>query len=222
MAEPRLPLVIVGAGGHAREIHDIAVAIDAAAPSWDVRGFAVEGRFLPAAPVHGLPVFDIAELATRHADAHVVVAIGAPEVRARVAATIDAMGPRRYATLVHPRASVGPRVVLGEGCVVFPGCVLTSDITLGRHVHVNTAATVSHDCRLADFATLSPRACCCGGVVLGEGVDIGAGAVMIPRVTIGDRAVVGAGATVLRDVPPASVAVGVPARALVKKRPPPP
>lgn len=211
MAEARRPLVIVGAGGHAREIHDIALAIDAVAAAWDVRGFAVEAAHLPAAPVHGLQVFGLDELATRHADAQVVVAIGAPAARARVAALIDTIGPRRYATLVHPHASVGPRVVLGDGCVIFPGAVLTSDLVLGRHVHVNTAATVSHDCRLADFATLAPRACCCGGVVLGVGVDIGAGAVMIPRVTIGAHAVVGAGATVIRDVPAATTVVGVPA-----------
>lgn len=214
MADARRPLVIVGAGGHAREIHDIALAIDAAAPAWTVRGFAVDAAYLPAAPVHGLPVFGLAELAAAHADAWVVVAIGDPAARARVAAQVDALGARRLATLVHPHASVGPRAVLGEGCVVFPGAVLTSDLVLGRHVHVNTAATVSHDCRLADFATLAPRACCCGGVVLGTGVDVGAGAVLIPRVTVGAHAVVGAGATVIRDVPPSTTVVGVPARPL--------
>lgn len=222
MTDARRPLVIVGAGGHAREIHDIVLAIDAVAPAWEVRGFAVEAAYLPSPAVHGLPVFDLDDLAAAHAGAHVVVAIGEPAVRARIVARIDAMGPRNYATLVHPRASVGPRAVLGEGCVVFPGAVLTSDLVLGRHVHVNTAASVSHDCRLADFATLAPRVCCCGGVVIGRCADIGAGAVLIPRVSVGDDAIVGAGATVIRDVPPATTAVGVPARPLEKNKPPPP
>lgn len=49
-------------------------------------------------------------------------------------------------------------------------------------------------------------------VVLQRGCYIGAGALLLPGVTIGERAVVGAGAVVTRDVPPGAIAVGVPAR----------
>lgn len=47
---------------------------------------------------------------------------------------------------------------------------------------------------------------------IGNRVDIGAGAVIIGRVTIGDDAVIGANAVVNRDVPPRAVMAGVPAR----------
>lgn len=47
---------------------------------------------------------------------------------------------------------------------------------------------------------------------IGNGVDIGAGAVIIGAITIGDGAVIGANAVVKRDVPPGAVMVGVPAR----------
>lgn len=49
-------------------------------------------------------------------------------------------------------------------------------------------------------------------VALRRGCYIGAGALLLPGVTIGERAVVGAGAVVTRDVPPGTIAVGVPAR----------
>lgn len=49
-------------------------------------------------------------------------------------------------------------------------------------------------------------------VVLRRGCYIGAGALLLPGVTVGERAVIGAGAVVTRDVPAGMIAVGVPAR----------
>lgn len=49
-------------------------------------------------------------------------------------------------------------------------------------------------------------------VRLARGCYVGAGALLLPGVTVGERAVVAAGAVVTRDVPPATVVAGVPAR----------
>jgi len=51
-------------------------------------------------------------------------------------------------------------------------------------------------------------------VFIGNDVWIGANAIVLPGVTIGDGAIIGAGAVVTRDVPPYAVATGVPARVL--------
>ena len=52
------------------------------------------------------------------------------------------------------------------------------------------------------------------GIVVGDGVWIGANSVILPGVTIGDRAVIGAGAIVTKDVPAFAIAVGNPAKIL--------
>jgi len=54
------------------------------------------------------------------------------------------------------------------------------------------------------------------GPVIKKGARIGAGAVLLPRITIGEYAVVGAGAVVTASVPPRSVAAGNPARVIKK------
>lgn len=51
-------------------------------------------------------------------------------------------------------------------------------------------------------------------VVLGDGCDIGVGAILLPGVTVGPGAQIGAGAVVTRDVPAYAVAAGNPARVL--------
>jgi len=53
-------------------------------------------------------------------------------------------------------------------------------------------------------------------VRIGSNVWIGAGSIILPGVTIGDNSVIGAGALVNKDIPPNTVAYGIPAE--VKKR----
>jgi acetyltransferase-like isoleucine patch superfamily enzyme len=51
-----------------------------------------------------------------------------------------------------------------------------------------------------------------GKVIINDGAHIGIGAIILPGVTIGEGAVIGAGAVVAKDVPPYSLAVGIPAK----------
>jgi acetyltransferase-like isoleucine patch superfamily enzyme len=51
-------------------------------------------------------------------------------------------------------------------------------------------------------------------VVINDGAHIGIGAIIMPGVTIGEGAVIGAGAVVTKDVPPYSIAVGMPAKVI--------
>ena len=51
-------------------------------------------------------------------------------------------------------------------------------------------------------------------VRIGKGVLIGIGTVILPGVTIGEGAVVGAGAVVTKDIPPYTLAAGIPAKVL--------
>ncbi len=56
-------------------------------------------------------------------------------------------------------------------------------------------------------------------VVIGRNVWIGAGALILPGVTIGDDATVGAGSVVTRDVAAGTTVVGIPARVAIKRDP---
>lgn len=210
-------LVIVGAGGHGRDVLDVIDAMNAAAPRFEFVGFLDDDA--EAGKWFGLerlgPVSRLAELTAQY-----VIAIGDSRARRRIDAVAQEAG-RTAATLVHPTASMGRQVELGPGCVLMAGVRVTNHVTMGRHVHVNQNATVGHDCTLGDYVTLSPLVALSGAVNVGAVATLGTGAVVVPGKRVGADSVVGAGAAVVDDVPDGITVVGVPARPVSSDATPP-
>ena len=202
------PLVVLGTAGHAREVSWIARAAGTAPvlgcvgprSARDIRAdlrWLGDDSWLDGAP----PELDF------------VIGVGSGELRDRLDSAL-LRGRRSARPVVHPAAVVGAAVELAEGSIIWPGAVLTTGITVGRHVHVTTNASVGHDAVLADHATLLPGCTVAGGVRIGRAATVGAGAAVLEGREVGAGAIVGAGAVVTRDVRPHSVVAGVPARAL--------
>ncbi len=119
----------------------------------------------------------------------------------------------RTINLIHPDIDmndvrVGTNVSLADGCLVGPGTVL------GNHVTCRMGGIISHEVTIEDRVYLSPGVRICGSAHLKTGCDIGAGVIVLPKVTIGRNAVIGAGAVVTQDVPDNVTAVGVPAKVI--------
>jgi sugar O-acyltransferase (sialic acid O-acetyltransferase NeuD family) len=204
------PLVIVGAGGFGRECLDIADAMSGAGAAIEVMGFVDDG----AVDHELLQRMGCALLGRTHdvpPHARYVIGIGNGDVRRDLDATLTALG-RRATTLWHPTATVGRCVDVGDGSVVCAGVRITTNIRIGRHVHLNLNTTVGHDAELSDFVTVFPAATISGNVQIGARATIGTGANVLPGVRIGAGAFVGAGAVVHRDVEAGTTVVGVPAR----------
>lgn len=207
------PLVIIGAGGHGREILDIVEAMNASAPTYEFLGFLDDtGGDHEVLARRGMSVIGgVDDL--RRIEARYLIGIGASDARRRIDRRATLWG-REAAVAVHPAATLGSDLSIGPGCVIAAGARVTTDVRLGRHVHVNLNATVAHDCRIGDYVTVNPGANVNGNVELGDEVMIGSGAVLKEKVRVGRGTVVGAGAVVIRDLPDHVTAVGVPAAPL--------
>ena len=73
-------------------------------------------------------------------------------------------------------------------------------------------AFITHDAGTWVFRQEHPLAGRFGRITIGSRVYVGLDSMLLPGITIGDRAIVGAGSVVTRDVPPGTVVAGVPAR----------
>lgn len=208
-------LYVFGAGGFGREIAWLAEQIWAEAVEIV---FLVDNPAYVTGPVSGVPVRLVSDVAAIDGD-RFVVAVGDAQLRRRAVAACVGAG-FQPAQLVHPRVEMSRFVSLGGGCVVCAGSILTTDISLGEHVHVNLDCTIGHDVVIGDYSTLSPGVHVSGHVQIGRDVFIGTGANIIngsaaSPLIIGDGALIAAGACVTKSVESGALVAGVPA---VRKR----
>lgn len=204
-------LVIIGAGGHARELADVVDACIQSGQDLKLLGFLDDDSSTHGNELCGHRVLGPAAWIRSNSNVRVILGIGSPQSKRAVVEQL-ADHPIRYQTLIHPRAEVTRWVKFGEGVVITAGCVVTNEIELGDHVHLNRLSTVGHDCVVERYAHIAPGAVVSGNVQVGVGCDVGSKACIIQNIRVGSWSVIGAGAVVISDVPANVTAVGVPAR----------
>ncbi len=199
-------ILIYGAGGHGKVVADIvekegtcriAGLIDDALTETTL-GYEILGE--------GEDVERIMKEGIRAA----IVAVGDNRTRGKIQARLLAAG-LEIVSAIHPMASVARGATIGLGTVVAAGAVVGPDAVVGEGCIVNHCASVDHDCSIGALAHVAPGANIGGGVLVEEGALIGTGASVKPGLHIGAGSVVGMGATVIRDVEPDIMVVGVPA-----------
>jgi sugar O-acyltransferase (sialic acid O-acetyltransferase NeuD family) len=214
MSPAARPLLVVGSGGLAREAAEAVRAVNALRATWRLLGFLDDDPARHGTVVGGLPVLGPIDAVERHPDAEILLCTGRPgdyASRRRLAERLD-LDDARYATVVHPAASVGTTCLIGCGSVLLAHADLTADVTIGRHVAIMPQVVLTHDVVVGDFATLASGVRVGGACRIGAGAYVGSAAALREGITIGPGAMVGMGAVATCDVPAERLWYGVPAR----------
>jgi len=102
---------------------------------------------------------------------------------------------------------IGPDVVIGDRCRIQAFSFIPKGVTLEDDVFIGPNVTFTNDKHPPSHGKWDAIQ-----TLVKKGATIGAGALILPGVTIGEKALIGAGAVVTKDVPPFGTVYGVPAR----------
>jgi acetyltransferase EpsM len=198
-------LIIIGAGGHSQDIIDVANSAGYTFIGYldDVKS----GEFILG------KISDYSKVIDKYKNHDVKYSIGINDSKTRKLIDIKLMEYGAIpATLIHSSAIIGHNVSIGDGVVLGPGSILTSNVKIGRHVHLNTHASVNQGSSIGDYSTLSPGVKVCGDVIVGECVQFGANSTIINLKTIGNNVILGAGTVVVSDIPSDCTVIGIPGK----------
>ena len=201
------PLLAFPCNGNAKE------ALDALGDDFHCIGFIDDTPEKQQQGCLGLPVYDRSAL-QRFGEAAVLAVPGGPESFRRRRQVIESLdvARERWATIVHPRASVSRHSRLGRNVLLMAGVVITSNSVIGDHVCILPNTVVHHDSFVGAWTLVGSGVTVAGGVSIGDGCYVASGSSIKHGLQLGAGCLVGLGSNVLRDVVPNAVVFGNPAR----------
>lgn len=205
------PVIIVGAGGHAKVLLDALLCSER-----KVIGFTDFDKKKWGNLVNGVPVLGGDEVVFSYNIDEIELVNGM--------GSVGSMDKRKnmyeyfknkaylFSNVIHPSAIVSSNAVLANGVQLLPGCIVNAGAFIGDNSIVNTRASIDHDVSIGSHVHIAPGVTISGGATIGDCTHIGTGATVIQGVHIGSNVLIGAGAVVVKDIPDNCKAYGVPAR----------
>jgi len=205
------PVILIGSGGHARVLLDALRRLGRRVLFVTDHDPQRHGLEIDSVVVSGGDerIFEHDPKTVELVNA--VGSINRPRTRREIYERFVAAG-YRFATVVHPSATVAASAQLAAGVQVMAGAVIQTGASVGENALINTRSSVDHDCRIAPHVHLAPGVTLSGGVEVGRASHLGTGATVIQSIRIGREVLVAAGGVVVSDLPHGVTAKGVPAR----------
>jgi len=208
-------IVIVGAGGQARETRSLLNELNQTiSDPYNFIGYVVSdlddlGKYDSKNDVIGnFSFFD-----KNKKNISVAIGIGSPQNRIKISEILlSKYSNINFPNLIHPSVKYDrASTKFGKGILINANSVLTVNVVLGDFVLINFLCGIGHETIIGRGSVINPSTAISGGVNIGEGTMIGAGSKIIQYSNIGDYSVLGAGSVVINDIPSNSLAVGIPA-----------
>lgn len=201
------PLLIFPCNGNGIE------ALDCLGDTHELIGFVDDAVEKQGVHVQGYPVFG-REALSDYSSARVLAVPGSPSSfrsRSEIVGGLH-IAADRFATVIHPRATVSPLAHIGRNVLVMAGVVITSNAMIGDHVCILPNTVIHHDVVIGEWSLIGSSVTIAGGTVVGETCYIGSGSSVIHGVKLGKNCLVGLGSNVICSVGENARVAGNPAR----------
>ena len=194
----KAPILLVGAGGHARACIDVIEQEG----SFVVAGLVGQPHEVGTRMLGYSVLGTDADLPALRGDyANALVSVGQIKTSESRMRLFDLLEQSGYAlpSIVSPRAYVSPHARLGAGTIVMHGAIINAGAVVGRNCIINSHSLVEHDAVIADHCHIATAAAINSGVHIGAGTFVGSNSSVRPCTNIGERCLIGMGQRVLAD-----------------------
>lgn len=196
-------VIIVGAGGFAREV------LDWMKDTLDPRKFTFKGflsnnsRDLDNFNSVHYPIIGDPEKYLPGKNDKFLLAIGDIKTRIRLAKILESKHAK-FQTLIHPTTVISSSAVIGEGVIICPKVVVGHSACIKRLAIINVSSSIGHDANVGEYSVVSPLCSINGFANIGKGVFLGSNSHIAGRKKIGEFSSISAGISVKRNTKPDS------------------
>lgn len=208
---PVKDIVIVGAGGLAKDVRWLIDRLNDETKVWNFLGYINEES--------GKEVIGNDEFLKKYdGQLYVCIAIGNVKIREKLYNQYKENENLVFPNLIDPSAIVSKEINLGIGNIICANSILSVGIAIGNFNIVNVACTIGHEVQMKNFVIVNPGTNISGNVSIGNSVEIGTGTQIIQGKNIGNSVILGAGTVVIRDIADGCTIVGVPGKVIKQSK----
>ena len=209
--EMKISLIIIGAGGHAISVMNVAIS-----SGMNVTAFIDENKV--GKQIMGISVISKQRYLNDYSNIGLAIAIGDNALRESIYNEYIADLTNVYfPPLIHKSSVIGVGTIIGDGTVLMPLVNVGPNSKIGKFCVLNTSSSIDHDCAMKSYSSLAPRAVCGGNVKIGVRSAVSIGATVKHGVIIGDDVVIGANSYVNKAISDEFVAYGTPCKEIKKR-----
>lgn len=207
------PLIIIGAGGHARVLLDTLLN-----QSNKIIGITNPDPNKFGHYISDIPIIGNDDLILNYCpnSIYLINGIGMMPGKSTRYQLYEKFKNHGYTftKIIHPSAVLASNVQLLAGVQVMAGVIIQTSVVIDENSIINTRVAIDHDSFIGKHVHLAPGVTVSGGVSIGEGTFVGAGSTIIQGIKIAAHCIIGAGSVVTRDIPEVSTVMGIPARVI--------
>ena len=187
-----MKLGIIGIGGHAKAVTDIAFNLGYNDVYYfddylKKDNFSLDGKFVGNT-----------RKIEQFTDLEFVIAVGKNHFRKEIYFLFE--NKIKFKSLIHPSAYVSKDSKIGKGTVIMPNVTINSGVEIRDFVIINSNSVVEHDTKVGNFAHICPGVVVAGNVTIKDGVFVGAGSVIKNNILINKNVLIGSGTNVIKDI----------------------
>ena len=207
----KMTLGIIGTGGFAREVLQLAVHIQNKTDVWyDKINFVMFDEFISAEIVDNVRVLKLSKC--NLSKMKFVIATGNPVIKNRILKKL----PSRtiFTSLISPLSFIASDFKYEPGLIIMPFSYISCNVVFGKHVHINTHCTIGHDTVIGDFFSSACSVMIAGNNNIAENCYFGMNSSTKQGISISKNVSIGLNSGVIKDISKSGSYIGTPSKFL--------